>query len=389
MDKMSRHVDSQISSHFGNSRQIVLLLGARQVGKTTLVKRLFPDAQYLLLDNNPVRKNFETYDINSYKQFIDPHRKVVIIDEIQLLPDPGRAAKIIYDQMPDVQLVITGSSGLNIKNRTSESLAGRKIDYHLYPLTFYEYLYQTGTDDKLDGDLLKKIVLNRIQPTAHSFDLRATVGRVLTYGLSPYLVNHPSDSAYLGELAYSSIYKDILALDLIENRAVAEDLLKLLAYQIGNLINYSELASKLGVDARTVKRYISIFEQSFIIFRLPPFTSKRRNEIGKAPKIYFYDLGLRNAIIGDFSDPFLRRDFGAMFENFIISEVLKHNSYSKAGYGLAFWRTLQGSEVDLVLHKANEVVACEIKTSQGRVSTAFGNRYPKATQIVITLENFY
>ncbi|PIZ44171.1 hypothetical protein COY32_06950 [candidate division WWE3 bacterium CG_4_10_14_0_2_um_filter_41_14] len=132
-----------------------------------------------------------------------------------------------------------------------------------------------------------------------------------------------------------------------------------------------------------------MFEQSFIIFRLPPFTSKRRNEIGKAPKIYFYDLGLRNAIIGDFSDPFLRRDFGAMFENFIISEVLKHNSYSKAGYGLAFWRTLQGSEVDLVLHKANEVVACEIKTSQGRVSTAFGNRYPKATQIVITLENFY
>lgn len=389
MDKMSRHVDSQILSHFSNSRQIVLLLGVRQVGKTTLVKRLFPDAQYLLLDNNPVRKNFETYDINSYKQFIDPHRKVVIIDEIQLLPDPGRAAKIIYDQMPDVQLVITGSSGLNIKNRTSESLAGRKIDYHLYPLTFYEYLYQTGTDDKLDGDLLKKIVLNRIQPTAHSFDLRATIGRVLTYGLSPYLVNHPSDSAYLSELAYSSIYKDILALDLIENRAVAEDLLKLLAYQIGNLINYSELASKLGVDARTVKRYISIFEQSFIIFRLPPFTSKRRNEIGKAPKIYFYDLGLRNAIIGDFSDPFLRRDFGAMFENFIISEVLKHNSYSKAGYGLAFWRTLQGSEVDLVLHKANEVVACEIKTSQGRVSTAFGNRYPKATQIVITLENFY
>jgi len=106
MDKMSRHVDSQILSHFGNSRQIVLLLGARQVGKTTLVKRLFPNAQYFLLDNNPVRKNFETYDINSYKQFIDPHRKVVIIDEIQLLPDPGRAAKIIYDQMPDVQLVI-------------------------------------------------------------------------------------------------------------------------------------------------------------------------------------------------------------------------------------------------------------------------------------------
>ncbi|MBU4381321.1 ATP-binding protein [Candidatus Parcubacteria bacterium] len=390
MNLLTRQIDSQIKSHFKNRRQILLLLGARQVGKTTLLKRLFPEAQYFLLDNDPARKNFETYDIHSYRQFIGSQSsKTVIIDEIQLLPDPGRAAKIIYDQMPNVQLIITGSSALNIKNTASESLAGRKIDYQLFPLTFSEYLYQTRTEEELHDNFLERLVSGKLSPSIHQFDLSATVGRILTYGLNPYLVQNPSDSLYLSELASSSIYKDIFELNLIENRAVASNLLKLLAYQIGNLINYSELAAKLGVDARTVQRYISIFEQSFILFRLYPFTSKRRDEIGKAPKIYFYDLGLRNAVIEDFSNPFLRRDFGAMFENFVIGEILKHNVYSNAGYKLAFWRTVQGAEVDLVLHQGEEVIACEIKTAKGRACSAFNNRYPNAKVKLITIDNFY
>ena len=147
MNSLKRLIDNQIQSHFVNhGRQILLLTGARQVGKTTLLTRLFPEAQYFLLDNDPVRKNFETYDVNSYHQFIRPAKNTVILDEIQHLPDPGRAAKIIYDQMPDIKLIITGSSALNIKNRAAESLAGRKIDYHLFPLTFSEYLCQTGVD---------------------------------------------------------------------------------------------------------------------------------------------------------------------------------------------------------------------------------------------------
>jgi uncharacterized protein len=388
MNPLARHIDSQIQAHFKEGNQILLLLGARQVGKTTLLKRMFPAAQYFLLDNLPDLNNFKTYDINSYRQFLTPGR-TVIIDEIQLLPDPGRAAKIIHDQLPDTNLIITGSSALNIKNHTSESLAGRKTDYHLYTLTLSEYLYQTGTQTDLNHHFFHRIISGELTPTVHNFDLPATLARIMTFGLNPYLINHPSDTSYLNELAISSIYKDIIELDLIENRKLATNLLKLLAYQIGNLINYSELASKIGADVRTVQKYVSIFEESFLIFRLYPFTGNRRDEIGKSPKIYFYDLGLRNALIGDFSDPFLRRDFGAMFENLVISEILKHNAYTGLAYKLAFWRTQQGSEIDLVLHKNDEIIACEIKTTKNRVSTAFKNRYPQAKLQVINTNNVY
>ena len=389
MNTVKRYIDSKLQSHFTHGRQIMLLLGARQVGKTTLLKRLFPQAQYFLLDNDPIRANFQTYDIHSYQQFIQPGQKTVIIDEIQLLPDPGRAAKIIYDQMPDIQLIITGSSALNIKNHTSESLAGRKIDYQLFPLTLSEYLYQTGAESVIHDSCFQRIVSGDTAPRMYGFDLAATVNRVLTYGLNPYLVDHPSDVSYLKELAISSIYKDILELNLIEHRATASNLLKLLAYQIGNLINYSELASRLGVDVRTVQRYISIFEQSFILFRLYPYTSTRRDEIGKAPKIYFYDIGVRNAIIEDFSDPSLRRDAGAIFENFIISEIIKYNSYNDVEYKTAFWRTAAGAEVDLVLHKGDSIIGVEVKRSPRRLSTGFKRRYPDAQVHLVTMDNFY
>lgn len=389
MDSQIRIVDDQIRLHFQKRKQILSLLGARQVGKTTLLRRLFPKAQYLLLDNDPIRRILETYDIDTYRQYIRPTDQTVIIDEIQLLPDPGRAAKIIYDQMPEIKLIITGSSTLNIKNRTSESLAGRKIDYYLFPLTFWEYLFQTGVKQDCKYDLLEKIISGKLSRGVHGFDLPATVGRILTYGLYPNLVSNPLDSLYLKELASSSIYKDIMELNLIENRATASNLLKLLAYQIGNLINYSELAVKLGVDVRTVQRYISIFEQSFILFRLYPFTSKRRNEIGKAPKIYFYDLGMRNAIIEDFSEPYFRRDLGAMFENFIISEVTKNNLYFSWGYKLAYWRTIAGSEIDLVLTNKKDLIGAEIKYSDKKIGSAFKNRYPHAEIRLVTADNFY
>jgi len=389
MNVLKRHIDDTVKSHFTNGRQILLLLGARQVGKTTLVKRLFSHAQYFLVDNDPIYNNFETYDINSYKQFISKTRPFVIIDEIQRLTDPGRAAKIIHDQMPEVKLIITGSSALNIKNKTSESLAGRKLDYQLYPLTFSEYLYQVDIQEELNNDFLARVLNQTISETPHIFDLRATLKRVLKFGLNPYLVNSSEDMPYLKELARSSIFRDIIELNLIENRQVASNLLKLLAYQIGNLINYSEFAIKLAVDVRTVKRYIEIFEQSFILFRLYPFTSNRRDEIGKAPKIYFYDVGLRNAIIDDFSDPYFRRDLGGLFENFIIAEILKHNSYGGETYKLYFWRNTQGAEVDLILQKGDEIVACEIKTTKGRISKSFVNRFPDAKIRIITMDNCY
>lgn len=152
---MKRHLDDKISNHFKKYKQVLILLGSRQVGKTTIIKKIFKNSNYLLVDNQPIYKTLESYDIESYKLLIDKQYQIIIIDEIHLLSNPGRAAKIIYDQLVDVKLVITGSSSFHIKNKTSESLAGRKIDYHIYPLTFSEFLYQKGIETDLNYNIFR------------------------------------------------------------------------------------------------------------------------------------------------------------------------------------------------------------------------------------------
>jgi uncharacterized protein len=387
----NRQIDEQIKSHFNKYREILILLGSRQSGKTTLIQRLFPDSMYLLVDNEPIRKILESYDINVYKTFIKNTSKTIVIDEIHLLSDPGRAAKIIYDQIPDIQLVITGSSSLNIKNRTSESLSGRKIDYHLYPLSFTEYLFQNRIIMDLNVNILESIInINTLNNDKYySYDMRTILNNVLLFGLYPNMLNYPQNKTYLLNFVDSIIYKDILELNLIENRRLAANLLKLLAYQIGNLINYSELADKLNANQRTIKRYIEIFEQSFILFRLYPYSSHKRDEVIKSPKIFFYDLGIRNAIINDFSDLDFRSDKGALFENFIITECIKSNQYLQSGYNFYFWRTKQKSEIDLVIEKEKSLLGIEIKYKNKPANKSFLNRYPKADLRLITTDNFF
>lgn len=390
MSYYARYLSKKIKDHFRKYPQVLVLLGARQVGKTTLLKKTFPEAFFLSVDNEPVRQNLERYDINVYKQILPLKNKIVVIDEIHLLKDPGRCAKIIFDHLPDIKLVITGSSSLKIRNRASESLAGRKIDYHLFPLTFSEILYQKGIREKLDFKILENILYQKTEPRYYSFDVKAILENVLLYGGYPFLIDHPQDTIYLKNLTDSVVFKDLLDLNLIGNRQVALNLLRLLSYQIGSLVNYSDLANRLEVNVGTVKRYLEIFEQSFIVFSLSPFTSKRRDEIGKAKKYYFYDLGLRNSLIDNFQPLTLRQDFGFLFENFIISEVLKANSYLDLGLSLNFWRNKQGSEIDLVLiDKKGTIFAVEIKTGKRRERRAFFNRYPKAKIFRLNLENFY
>ncbi len=390
MSMLKRHLDDSVSSHFSKYKQILILLGARQVGKTTLLKRLFPDSQYLFLDNEPVRATLERYDINVYKQIVKPGVKVLILDEIHLLTDPGRAAKIIYDQLSGINLIITGSSSLNIKNKTSESLAGRKIDYHLYPLTFSEYIYQKGIETNLNFNIMVNVTQEKtIEDKTYLFDMEGTLENVLNFGLYPALINNPKDRKYLFNLVDSIIFKDILELNLVENKNTALNLLKLLAFQIGNLVNYSEIGNRLNIDKRTVKKYIEIFEQSFILFRLYPFSQNKRDEIGKTAKIYFYDLGLRNSLIDNFSPLSIRNDSGALFENFVIAEVVKSNNYGEFGYHLNYWRTKQGAEVDLVLSKSDKLIGIELKYQGGKITKAFSHRYPKAKTLIIHAHNFY
>lgn len=388
---MHRHLEKSLKEHFNTYKQVLVLLGSRQVGKTTLIKKIFPQDNYFLIDNEPIRQIFESYDVETYKTIINSDCEYIIIDEIHLLSDPGRAAKIIFDQMSDFKLIITGSSSFHIKNKTGESLAGRKIDYYLYPLTFSEYLFQKGIEKKSNFNIFKNITDINIFPLEkkYKFDMGKILENVLLYGLYPHFVDYPKDKKYLLNFVDSLIFKDILELNLIENKKLAKDLLKLLASQIGNLINYSELANSLKADQRTIKRYIEIFEQSYIIFRLYPYSKNKRDEILKAPKIYFYDLGLRNAIINDFSEINFRADKGALFESFIISEIIKQNNYLEEDYNLYYWRTKQGSEIDLVLEKNKQIIGVETKYNSRSTNKSFKNRYPEAIAKNINIKNFY
>jgi predicted AAA+ superfamily ATPase len=232
-------------------------------------------------------------------------------------------------------------------------------------------------------------LISDLPPSQHLFSPSEIATNIMLYGLYPELIALPQNTTYLKNLADSVVFKDILELNLIDNKAKAKQLLQLLAYQIGSLINYSEIATKLNIDQRTVKRYLEIFEQSFIIYRLYPYSTRARNELTKTPKIYFWDLGLRNAIINNFDSFQIRPDTGALFENFIITELAKLNSYTKAGYQLNYWRSKAGAEADLVLSNNKSLHAFEIKLNKGKFTSAFLNRYPHAKTKVITLGNFY
>jgi len=243
--------------------------------------------------------------------------------------------------------------------------------------------------DELKTLILPKI-LNRDPNTSFArFDIQQMLETILIYGQYPEIINTPRDQRYLKDLADRAIFKDIIELSLIDDRAKATDLLRALAYQVGNLISYSELARKVGLSQATVRRYIEIFEQSFIIYRLYPFSRNKRNEIGRMPKIYFWDLGLRNALIRNFQPLNIRDDAGAMFENFIISEVKKAIAYGDLNYQVNYCRTKNGSEVDLVLSSVDELLAVEIKLSKGSVTPAFTRRYPEANTHVVTAANFF
>lgn len=391
MIKKIREIDNKILNHFSKYKEVLILLGARQVGKTTLLKRLFPDAQYLLCDNDNVKNSLERYDISAYRQLIAPQTNLVVIDEIQLLSNPGRAAKILYDQVPNLRLIITGSSALMIRHTAVESLAGRKIDYYLYPLTFSEYLVQQGITTSISDKIFTNLLqagppsLDPIYP----YDLPNILETALLYGLYPGILSHPSDPTYLANLIDTVLLKDLLDLHLIEERSRGLQLLRLLAYQVGNLINMSEIASKLSINVRTVKKYIQLFTESFIIFPLYPYAKSGRDEIGKMPKIYFWDTGIRNALIANFQPLALRPDAGALFENFIIAECQKINVYGDHGYTFNFWRTRQGSEIDLVITCNQELIGVEIKLNQGKANRSFSTRYPSARLQLVTSKSFF
>lgn len=373
------------------TNDVLILFGARQVGKTTLLKNCFPESLYINLEVSNYLEVFNSRDLKRIEQIAQlehGHKsKIWILDEVQRLDDPGLLAKVIYDEMKDVHLIISGSSSLEIAHKATESLAGRKQTLTLYPLTFVEKLVQTG---KLSQSHRKRGFGHLHFNITDSSKFNTELKEAMQYGFYPRLLNLPKKiqkEEYLLELADSIIFKDIYYLNLLKNTRNLASLLKLLAYQIGQQVNIAELSNRLGIARQTVMDYIEILKQTFLIFTLPPYTKKRRDEIAKTEKIYFYDLGLRNALINDFSPVEFRTDYGSLFENFVIGEIIKLNQYYRERFSLYYWRTKWGSEVDLVLVRDGKYKAIEIKTRKGSITSAFKATYPKSEEFVITMDN--
>ncbi len=368
---INREIKRILTDRFFKGK-IILLLGPRQVGKTTLARTIVKEAgqDYIWLDGDEpdVRAMFSNANSSRLKSIVG-NKKVVVIDEAQRISDIGINLKLLIDNMPEVQFVVTGSSALELKDELKEPLTGRKYEYQLYPLSFSEMVAQSGLMDEL------RLVEHR-----------------MLYGYYPEVVTKKGEEReILKLLSESYLYKDILKMGLVKKPPVLEKIVQALALQLGSEVSFAELAQLTGVDNTTVERYIDLLEKAFVIFRLPSLSRNVRNEIKKGRKIYFYDNGIRNAIIKNFAPLDLRNDVGALWENFLISERLKNNQIESRWVNRFFWRTHSQQEIDYVEESDGLIRAYEFKWNpkkKARIPKTFMKAYPNSTVEVITRDNF-
>lgn len=347
----------------------ILLFGPRQCGKSTLVEAMLgsTDHYYMNGDEADVRETLSNTTSTKLKAIIG-NKKVVFIDEAQRIPNVGLTLKLFTDQIKDVQVIATGSSAFELSSQVNEPLTGRKYEYMLFPLSFDEMVQHHGLLTE------KRLIEHR-----------------LLYGYYPEIVTKPGEEKELLKLlAESYLYKDLLILEQIKKPLLLEKLLKALALQVGSEINYHELAQTIGTDNKTVDRYVDLLEKAFVVFRLPALNRNVRNEIKKGKKVYFYDCGIRNAIINNFKPLSTRTDVGALWENFVIAERMKFLSYRGKNAKQYFWRTTQQQEIDLIEEIEDDMTAYEIKWNpkiRVRFSQTFTEHYPAAKTASISFEN--
>lgn len=352
-----------------NDRKIILLIGPRQVGKTTLILELLDGREYLFLDGDDILVRNELKGANTQKirTIIGTH-KLVFIDEAQRIDEIGLTLKIIHDQLKDVKVIVSGSSSFELKNEVHEPLTGRKWEFNLFPISYQEFEERNG-------------YLNSL----------ATLEQLLIYGSYPDVLNNPGDEkAILNELAESYLFKDILAFGNIQKPEVLQKILRALAFQVGSEVSYNEIAQLVGVDKNTVNHYIHLLQLSYVIFPLTSFSRNLRNEIKSNQKIYFYDNGVRNALIQNFNPLELRDDKGALWENFLMSERLKLNQYNGISCGKYFWRTVSQQELDYLEEANGEINGYEFKWNSKaklKIPKKFVETYQSKVE-VITRENF-
>jgi uncharacterized protein len=368
---IERSIELQIKNSLFKGKAI-LLFGPRQVGKTTLLKKIINELSYDYLWMNgdePDHRLSLTNTTSTQLKNIIGNAKILIIDEAQRVENIGVTIKLLTDNYPKIQVIATGSSAFELANKINEPLTGRKIEYYLYPFSFNELCNAKGK-------------LEEIRMLDHR----------LVFGAYPDVVNQiENEKETLNLLADSYLYKDLLAYEGIKRSSILNKLLTALALQLGNEVSYNELSQIVGADKNTVEKYIDLLEKAFVIFKLPAFSRNVRNELKKSKKIYFYDNGIRNAIIGNFQSVTIRNDIGALWENYLIAERMKFRKYNKLYGGTYFWRTTQQQEIDYLEEKDGVINGFEFKwnnNTKAKFPKTFSENYLNSTLKLVNKLNY-
>jgi predicted AAA+ superfamily ATPase len=348
----------------------LLLFGARQTGKSTLAEEILEKQEkpWMVMngDDADVREVLSSTSASRLKALIGKN-EILLIDEAQRIENIGLTIKIITDQIKNVQVIASGSSSFELSGKVNEPLTGRKYEFMLFPLSFQEMVQHHG--------LLEE---------------KRQLEQRMIFGYYPEIVMHPGEEKERLQLLVDSyLYKDLLMLEQIKKPALLEKLLKALALQIGSEVKFSEVAQTIGSDQKTVEKYVDLLQKAFVLFQVPAFSRNVRNEIKKGRKIYFYDCGVRNAILNNFNPLTNRTDTGALWENFIIAERMKYLRYNAADTKFYFWRTTQQQEIDLIEETGDGLAAYEIKwkNAKARLPLTFTTNYPDVKAAVIAQEN--
>lgn len=373
MRYIERLLSEKIKNKILHSNKIIIIYGARQVGKTTLVNRLVSQLPFKTLHIDAEDTRFT--EILSSKN-VERLRSLaagyglVVIDEAQHVPEIGITLKLLHDHIPDVRVVATGSSSFDLSNQIMEPLTGRHWSYTLYPISYEELSRENNP-----------------------FELDQRLEDALVYGLYPetlVISSLEEKKEYLNRLSSSYLFKDVLQVAQVRNSLKLRQLLKLLAYQIGNQVSISELATRLDMNRETVSRYIDLLEKSFVVFRLGGLSRNLRNETTKMDKIYFYDLGIRNSLIDMLKPLNDRNDLGQLWENFLISERIKRNAYANDTASIYFWRLSTGAEIDYVEEKEGRYYGYEFKwgNKQAKLPPSWRDGYPGSAFQTINRTNY-
>lgn len=371
MDYVKRKIQ-ELANEFMFEGKVIILYGARQTGKTSLVRQLVDASGQSVIwynaDEPDVAESLTGQNSSILKSLMGEH-KIVVIDEAQRIKNIGITLKLIADNFPEYQVIATGSSSFDLSNDINEPLTGRKWEFLLPPFATEELAGHSNL-------LLESRLLHHR----------------LIYGMYPEpAIRTKISKRVVKELAKSYLYKDLFAYDGIRNSEKLQKLLKALALQLGAEVSYQELGQLAQMDSKTVERYLDLLEQSFIIFRLNSFSRNLRTELKKAKKIYFWDNGIRNAVLGNFYPIDKRTDHGALWENFIVSERYKYLFNNDMDADLYFWRTHLQQEIDLLEVTHDQIKAFEIKwnpKAKAKLSKSFTNAYPDAVFHVIHPKNY-